>query len=67
MTDPTQLYRHGIPSLHTTASTRFHSLPLTTLNSNFRHAARLFFSVPMHVLGAAPIKAPFDHRVISSF
>ena len=33
----------------------------TTPISNFTRAARLSFSVLIHVLGTAPIKAPFDH------
>ena len=53
VTDPTWLCRHDIP---TTASIHLHSLPLTTSNSNFQTCSP---TVPMHVLGAAPIKALF--------
>ena len=68
MMDPTRLCRHDIPSLRTTASAHLHSLPLTTLNSNFRHAALTlhFHSNPCasYNIGATPIKVPFDHHTI---
>ena len=60
VTDPTRICRHGSPLPHTSASTHLWSLPLTTSICNFTLAARLPFSILIHVLGAAPIKAPLD-------
>ena len=56
---PTQLCRHGIPSLYT------QQLPLIFTACHWQlRTATSDFSVPMHVLGATPIKAPFDHHLI---
>ena len=60
VTDPTRICRHGSPLPHTRASTHLWSLPLTTSICNFTLAARLSFSILIHVLCAAPIKAPLD-------
>ena len=59
-TDSTCHCKHGSPSPHTISSTRLQSLP-STIPNNF---TQLSFSVPIHVLGAPPIKVPFDHYVL---
>ena len=61
MTVPTRLCRHGIPQQLPLIFTACH-WQLQTATSDMQ--PDYLFYVPIYVLGTAPIKAPFDYRII---